>query len=263
MATKKQKLETQRIKLLQAAINNDQSNQDIIDIDLDLDCDQLDYNNYSARFNEQMKVKHIEVSGEYHNCQSLLHFKCDKCDHEWDAIATRVQQHGCPKCYKFSKNLDKTLRMWTRTKQIIRDKAGKIIQFPKITSKVPAKLTDRFIISCHRGHKFTFTHLKLREDQWCPLCKASNSIDPSLKSRHIYSRGMNTEQKIQKYHEIAEIKGVKIISIEPVTNNFKTICIHCNETRILTPRQLCNNQYLCINKCVFGNRYSIYKTIGG
>jgi len=251
-------LQEQRERLLKSAISEDPLNQDIIKINPELKKSNFNYNGYNARFLLKMKEKGIEVSGNYINFKSILKFKCKKCTHEWECEATKAQQLGCPECRKFTSNLDKTVKLWERSKKIIRDKEGQILQFPPIDpDKIPS-LNDEFILSCKREHTFTFSHLRLREGQWCPICAAKYGVSNEPKSNYAYRRGMTDADKFIKYSEIAEIKGAKILSTNPETGDFKIMCIKCNTTRMISPRGLCANQYICRNRCLRGNKYTIY-----
>lgn len=251
-------LREQREKLLKSAIGEDPLNQDIISIDPSLKKSDFNYNGYSARFLLKMEEKNIEASGNYENHKSIMKFKCKKCNHEWECAATKTQSLGCPECRKFTSNLDKTIKMWERSKKIIRDKGGKILQFPPIDPEHTPALTDEFILSCKQEHTFTFSHLRLREGQWCPICSTKHGLIDTPKSKFTYRRGMTSEEKYAKYSEIAEIKGSKLLSINPETKEFKILCIKCNTSRLISPRGLCANQYLCKNRCTKGNKYTIY-----
>lgn len=260
MSDKLQELKRDRDELFNKAVNQDPLNDDIVAIETELDPDACNYNSYASRFKLKMNLRDITFTGIYEDFKSTLHFTCGKCEHVWDGKATRAQQDGCPKCKQFDIDIEKTIKMWNRSKKIIRDKSGVIIQYPEKT-KV-AMLGDEFILRCERNHNFTFTHLKLRDNQWCPVCKELYGNEVEDGAAYTYNRGVTKEDKFETHCKIAEIKGAKIMSINPETGAFKIICIYCNRTMTVTPRQLCNNQYLCKAKCYKGHRYSVNGDIG-
>lgn len=252
-------LQEQRKKLIEIAISNDQLNDDLLKIDNSLDKELFNYNSPFKRFQMKMCARNITVSGDYESHKSILSFVCEKCKHEWEGSATHAQKIGCPECFRFTSNLEKTVIMWDRSKKIIRDKIGKILQLPEIIPGKPPSLEDEFILGCSRGHTFTFTHHRLRDNLWCPQCRSKYGLSDEPVSNYVYRRGMTEEEKFVKYSEIAEMKGAKILSLEPDSKAFKIVCKTCQKTRILTARQICNNQYLCKHRCVKGNKYTIYK----
>ncbi len=223
---------------------------DLNEIDENMDLKEHTQLSFGARFENKISKRHIVSTGIYKSGDTVLGFKCGVCLHKWEAKASKVIRYGCPTCYAIDRNIQKARDIWLRSKQIIADKHGKIVKIPKQALDHVTKLTDTFGLKCGDCHQlFTFTHKRLRDNQWCPHCAQLGFERPTRVSGAVYKKGQSDEEKFARITQIAEIKGMAMTS-KKLQARYSLACHKCGQTSTLTARQLCENKYPCFNRCI-------------
>lgn len=231
----------------------------LFDLDPNVKPDEYDYNTYSSRFVAVMNFRNIQViGGTYENHLSTMQYQCDICQHTWSEKAFLVQRNGCPSCLQKQRHIVHEKKLWKRSLAIISDKQGVVKGVPERDPDQKPTINDKFLLECQHGHRFPSSHHRLRHNQWCPVCAASNASNKNPFSKHVYGKRKTNPEKFQKLKEIATIKGAHIAESRWVAGKYTLICTQCQEEFSLIARQICNNHYLCPNKCVRGHRYSIH-----
>ncbi len=217
----------------------------------------------AIRFFKKMIESNITAIGEYRTLKSEFSYSCRICNKTWTETAEKGLKYKCPNCSIEQKYKEKDAWLWKRSQRILDDKHGIIINKPTITKKPSVK--DSFVLECEHGHRFEITHKELRDNRWCPHCKA-NLFIKERQSNHVYRKGMSIEEKFSKYQQIAEVKGVKILNQGPLMDKkrsakYNVLCIVCGETMQRTARQICEKKYICKNKCIQGGKFSIHSSV--
>jgi hypothetical protein len=221
----------------------------IVEIDDSIKLDKHTYLTSEQKFTYKMSLKHITFEGEYLNGKSVVSLECGVCGHAWDEAGVRVLRRGCPACFAIDNNIHKARNIWIRSKQIIADKGGKIVKLPPQTLEHIVSLDDKFGLMCgDGGHIFTFTHKKLRDNQWCPSCAQLGLNRPIRTSENVYRRNVTDQMRYDKLFQIAQLKQMSMDS-RKWTDRMKFTCAKCGEMTVLSARQLCENKFPCRNRC--------------
>ena len=222
----------------------------VIEIDNTVEISDSAYMSPGSKFELKMTLKHISFEGEYLTGESVVDLTCEVCGHVWEEAGCRVLRRGCPACFEIDRNIFKARAIWIRSKQIISDKGGVIVKIPEQTLEHVTCLDDVFGLKCGDGnHIFTFSHKKLRDNQWCPICAHGTARKTVRTSKHTYHKKFDDTKKYDRLVEIAQLKQMSLDS-KKYKERMNFTCSKCGDTTILSGRQLCENKYPCRNRCV-------------
>lgn len=237
------------------------SDNELFALDEEADLDSYEYNSPGQKFDLLMRNQKITVAGEYAGCDTQVKLKCDKCSNEWSAVPTKAIAHGCPKCRKETINVQADIKLYERSTAIIRDKGGKVIKLSAFNPAVKSTIDNRFLVICHKGHRFTTTHRFLRRNRWCPLCKANSPYHENPVSKAVYGNKTTEQGRQKRIIEVCSIKGVKLSSVKQGDGTFELTCNNCGSVFQKNPLQILKNVYLCPFKCIKGEKFT-YKAAG-
>lgn len=189
--------------------------------------------NHSGRYNWDIfvskvkeKSKCIELSGEYVNCESIIHCRCKKCENEWDTKARNLLRgNGCPKCNQSNPKL-----LTRQFKEIMNNINPNIIVGEYNGNK------ERIDCECKIcGYKWEPFATVIRSGHGCPNCKA-------LKDRLTQEEFANKVKEVNPYFQILGNYQTNKIPI-------KVKCLKCgkifeaNPSYILRGKNVCRDCY--------------------
>ncbi len=251
-----------RVRELRKVMHEDPEMDGLLALDADAVPNNYEYNTYASRFIAGMRTRNIEVTeGQYADRESTMTFACNICGHTWSTMAKNAQQRGCPLCRKFQVNLRKAKKLWTRSKKIIRDKGGKIVKFPPTDPEKKPSVDEKFLLLCRKGHRFLSSHRLLGKDRWCPICPTepgTRDVKSKESSQFVYKKRLTNPEKYARLRDIAEIKGSRVIDASYQTEAYTLLCTACGKESRATAKQVCDNRYLCVDRCIQGNRFTLH-----
>ena len=107
------------------------------------------------------------LSQTYKNHESMLKWKCGKCNYIWETSAMSVKngKHWCPSCAKQGKPTIEYINNLAEMKN------GKCLD-----AKDYKRAHDKLSWKCSEGHEWKASYANIRAGKWCPYCSGNKSI---------------------------------------------------------------------------------------
>ena len=123
----------------------------------------------NEEFYDDMKRIHPDfvITGEYYNCNTVVHVKDLMCGYEWDTKAGILYYHGCPKCGNSIKKTEE---------EFIKELADRGIKAEYISGY--DNRNSEILVRCKIcGYEFTTTPKKLLNQKCgCPICASKKVV---------------------------------------------------------------------------------------
>ncbi len=237
------------------------ADSDLLALDPNAKIDEYRQNSMKDKFLISMENKDIEVLGEFIGNHLGIKLRCKDCKHEWTNTPAKAISLNCPGCNDVQNNVKADKRLFQRSLAIVRDKRGKVVKYSDFDPLIKCSVDDKFIIVCHREHRFTTSHRYLRRDRWCPVCEKTLLHKDNLSSNAVYGKKGHDQNRQKAFLEICKAKGVNLLSMKRADGKYKLSCKSCGTKFKKNEHQILNNIFLCPSECVRGEKLS-FKTMG-
>lgn len=244
---------TKIINQITKSVNEIFNDESLLALDETALPDDYVYNTWKEKFLVFAKNKNFELIDEYVDANTPIKIECLNCKTTITVTPKKIKTRGCPHCKQLLRNCATYRKQWTRSKQIIKDKMGKIVLAPDFDPNETPSTKIKFILVCHHGHRFTTSHAQLYNNHWCPICgKATVEGFSKLTSKAVYSNKMSLENKETRYRQVCLQKGMQITG-KLKNNAYPLTCNTCQTKTNKTAIQILKQVYLCENRCVKGS----------
>jgi predicted SprT family Zn-dependent metalloprotease len=225
---------------------------------------------YERLLRERKDLEILTPKETYLKITQRIHYRCKKCGNEYrqrkDRLLTKQAGIGkpfaCKGCSALEGKYITQAFVLQRTHYYVHERGGKIVNL--IKPKYPyVTISDKLHIRCREGHEWITTHRFLHTGAWCVRCSGLHGIDTTIPMLPNIKKGLSKELEFYVWRQAAGHFSMEVMFEMPgkPQREYFCQCQVCKRIARLTPKQLSQRNYLCLNRCVPSNMPSLTEAI--